>query len=191
MISVSRTGAWHGHSVNDYGHSSTLALWLIERLKGQCQESVPVWDLGCGVGLYGRMLVDAGFTAVTGVEGEPIQGSLINVIKLDLTVPFLLSSPGNVIFTEVGEHVPAQFQDVLIDNVCNACSNELIMSWAVRGQGGTGHVNCLDNDEVIDLFSRRGMVLDSLGTTSARNCIDHECPWLSDTLLIMRKCQTV
>jgi hypothetical protein len=69
------------------------------------------------------------------------------------------------------------------------------MSWALRGQGGHGHVNCLNNDEAIERFTSRGMIYLEKETESARAVIDpiknsiedKQLPWFKNTTLVFKK----
>ena len=128
------------------------------------------------------------FEAVFGFEGDPPKNKVTQGIeKRDLTVPFTLNTKGNVLFLEVGEHVDAQYQDILLDNVTKHCNGYLIMSWAVRGQEGFGHVNCLDNHEVIPLIESRGFKLMEKETKEVRSIDLSEAPWFKNTLLIFKR----
>jgi hypothetical protein len=105
----------------------------------------------------------------------------------DLTIPFVLPVAGNVISLEVGEHIPSQYQDIYIDNITKHCNNYLITSWAVRGQAGFGHVNCLDNHEIIPEIEKRGFKLMEKETQEVRSINLSEAPWFKNTLLIFQK----
>jgi hypothetical protein len=58
----------------------------------------------------------------------------------DLTKPFK-TTKGNVICIEAFEHIPSQFEKQFVENIINACSGKLVISVAVEGQPGIGHVN--------------------------------------------------
>ena len=105
-----------------------------------------------------------------------------------LTILFNLKpNKGNVISLEVGEHIPAEFMDIYLDNITNNCDNYLITSWAIRGQAGFGHVNCLDNHEIIPLIEKRGFKLMEKETEEVRNIDLSEAPWFKNTLFIFKK----
>ena len=63
------------------------------------------------------------------------------------------------------------------------------MSWAIRGQKGWGHVNCLNNDEVIDKLTKKGLIYLPEESAAARaTIIDGDtCPWFKNTVLIFKK----
>lgn len=79
----------------------------------------------------------------------------------DLTVPGFSPAGGKrdwVMALEIGEHVPAQFEAIVIDNIDMNKRCGALVSWAVPGQPGHSHVHLRSNDWVIDQFSRRGYV---------------------------------
>ena len=99
---------------------------------------------------------------------------------------------GNVVFLEVAEHVPMQYENTLLDNVTNACDSKLIMSWALRDpfQCGHGHVNNKNNDEAITVICKRGFEYLPEETQSARalqTIIEGDLPWFKNTTLIFKK----
>jgi hypothetical protein len=112
------------------------------------------------------------------------------VISKDLTIPFVLPIGGNVISLEVGEHIPKKYQDIYLDNITNNCNNYLITSWAIRGQAGFGHVNCLDNHEIIPEIEKRGFKYLEKESMSARSIIKDNAAWFRNTILIFKKEQS-
>lgn len=171
-----RDNAHHAH-MSDEG----IADWLPSFL----DRSQRTHDLGCGLGTYLRALHRAGFESLTGYEGDPpAVRDWAAIVRHDLTVP--LDVPrGNVICLEVAEHVPAEHEAQLLDNIDRACSGRLALSWAVRGQGGDGHTNCRDNGEVLELFRARGFYLDIEATSRARAAA--KLPWFPNTVLALRR----
>ena len=145
-------------------------------------------DFGCGLGNYLKDLQDYGYNQLVGFEADPPKERVFDhIIKQDLTIPFEISPKGNVISLEVGEHIPSEFMDTYLDNICNACNNYLITSWAIRGQAGFGHVNCLDNHEIIPHIRKRGFEFLANETIDVRSINLDEAPWFKNTLLIFKK----
>ena len=180
------TGYW-GANVQDcmHAYSAPLANWMIEYLNKDKDKGIH--DFGCGFGNYLKAFKDAGFTKLCGYEGEiPIRKVFDNIIQQDLTKPFTVS-PGNCICLEVLEHIPEKYTNQTLNNITNACNGKLIMSWAVRGQAGNGHVNCLNNKEVIDLIIARGFKYFEQDSLSARSVIDNITPWFQNTIMIFEK----
>lgn len=153
----------------------------------------PVIDLGCGVGSYIHELDKQGFSVI-GVEGTPNINDISlhkGIIQADLTDPtFDLKTKGHVISLEVAEHIYPAHEQTYVDNLLKHLDGALIVSWAVRGQGGTGHVNEKNVDEVIHLFTQRGLRYDNYTTTVVRSLfftngtVTNTCPWFAFSLLI-------
>jgi len=195
MIKIADTGYWDGVEAHlHHGYSRPLVNWIADFLKDEKDKQI--YDFGCGIGQYMQQLQLFGFTKLQGFEGSPpVKKVFQNIVEQDLTKPFVVPNKGNCIFLEVAEHIPKEYEDIALDNIVNACDGKLITSWAVRGQGGHGHVNCLDNHEAIERFTRRGMIYLADATESVRSVIhptknsidDCELPWFKNTTLIFKK----
>jgi len=187
-VIISNTGYWQDNKKLYHVCCVPLCEWIIEHLSHQ--KSIPIYDLGCGNGEYSKRLHEAGFESVTGLEGKlPLEAEFNNIQEQDLTVPFVLEKPGNCVFLEVAEHIPAKFEDIMLTNIANSCSNNLIMSWAIRGQAGEGHVNCVDNYEAVAKIEAKGFKYLSEESISARNAIPDDNPyfWFKNTTLVFKK----
>ena len=190
---IAPTGYWSADTAYLYhALSPGLAKWLAAML----DKSVPTYDFGCGMGGYLRALADAWHTSLVGFEGDPPRPGLWHVIhKADLTRPAntpggpsLFTKKGNVLCIEVAEHVPAEHEATLLDTLTAACEKTIVLSWAVRGQPGEGHVNCRNNSEVVPLLEARGFVCDVAATNEGRMAADF-LPWFRSTLLVFRRAQ--
>lgn len=182
-----QTGIWNQQEA-DTGHifSYKLAKWIA----GYFPKDEPVFDLGCGKGTYLSYLNDVGFSDLTGVEGTALSDFEHSNIKVkDLARPVNLGKQGNVICLEVAEHIPAQFEADVIDNMVRHIGEgqRLVMSWAIPGQDGHGHVNCRDNIWVVDQFYRRGLRLQLEETMQARAITENHCSWFKNTILVFRR----
>lgn len=184
---ISKTGYWNGKDAHiHHAHSEELAKKIIDYLKND--RKTRVWDLGCGMGFYLNELKKAGFKDLVGLEGDIPQKAIFDkILRYDITNPIRSLPKGNVICLEVLEHIPAVFTERVLKNIQYLCSDKLILSWAVRGQAGVGHVNCLNNPEVIDLFEKRGFGLLEKETENFRSVIGNTTPWFKNTLLIFQK----
>jgi glycosyltransferase involved in cell wall biosynthesis len=191
---IAHTGYWK--TINPFHVMSTpLSDWIINLLKNHKDDYI--YDMGCGRGMYLKKMSDAGFNHLVGYEGTiPRNKVFENIHKEDLTVPFFVGNKGHVISLEVAEHIPPQFTDNYLNNVYNTCASGayFICSWAVRGQGGDGHVNELNNDEAINLITSKGFTFLPEETASARSGILDEqsfeeghLPWFKNTTLIFKK----
>ena len=185
---IAKTGYWNGETAHlHHVHSQELSNWICNFLKDY--KSKNLFDFGCGLGNYLKDLKDNGFLYLTGFEADPPKNKVFdNIYKQDLTISFDLSpNKGNVISLEVGEHIPAEFMDIYLDNVTNNCDNYLITSWAIRGQEGFGHVNCLNNEEIIPLIEKRRFTYLKEESESARSVIKNNTWWFKNTILIFKK----
>lgn len=185
MEGVSPTGFWSKNLADKYHqHSHELGSWISEYFEADTQ----VHDFGCGWGKYLKDLELKGFKKLQGYEGVvPNNKFFDNIVVQNLTENFEVSQKGNVICLEVGEHIPKEYTDVFLNNISNACDNKLVMSWAVRGQGGTGHVNCLDNHEAIAIIENKGFEYLPVETKSARDSIGQHCGWFVESLLVFER----
>jgi SAM-dependent methyltransferase len=187
MNEIANTGFWNGETAhNHHVHSENLSQWIYDFcIKKKIQS---VTDFGCGLGEYLAKLSPI-VNNVIGVEGSiPKQAKFEYIIEGDLTTDLKSKAFTSdlVISLEVGEHIPAEFMGVYLDNITNHSAKYLITSWAVRGQAGFGHVNCLDNSEIIPEFEKRGFKLLEKETEKARLIIEDKAHWFRNTLFIFK-----
>jgi len=189
MKEIAETGYWNGETAHvHHVHCKELSKWICEFLGENISKFDQIRDQGCGLGNYLKDLEDYGFDNLLGYEADiPKNKVFDNIRKQDLTKLIVSGVSGTVISLEVGEHIPAEYMNVYLDNITNACSNYLITSWAIRGQAGFGHVNCLDNHEIIPLIEKRGFKLMEKETEEVRNIDLSEAPWFKNTLFIFKK----
>ena len=189
MNEIAKTGYWNAETAhNHHVHCKNLSKWIYSFLERNSSKTEPIRDLGCGLGNYLKDLQDFGFENLVGFEADPPRNKVFdNIYKQDLTIPFEFSPKGVIISLEVGEHIPAKYMDVYLNNICNNCNNYLVISWAIRGQEGFGHINCLDNPEIIPLIEKRGFKLMEKETEEVRNIDLSEAPWFKNTLFIFKK----
>ena len=183
---IAPTGYWLGDTAHSHHDCcQPLALWIARLFIRRAQQNTPVYDFGCGMGAYLRVLSGWGFTKVMGFEGEPPLGHREDVRKQDLTKRFDVPERGNVICLEVAEHIPAEFESMLVDNIDRACSGTLCLSWAIRGQVGDGHVNCRDNSEVRAIFEARGFRYNEAESNGGRATPDPDwCAHFTKTFMV-------
>lgn len=186
------TGIWSKEEASD-GHlfSYKLAKFIGDLFE---KKETPVIDMGCGPGEYVKYLYDRGFTKLLGVEGTELDEHKdfkppLFLIQ-DLTMPFSVPSRfGNVICLEVGEHIPAEHTEQLIKNLVRHVlpGHYLVMSWAVPGQEGLGHVNCMTNEAVVDMMLKAGMIHCPPITKDARAVVENHVAYFRETILVFLK----
>jgi SAM-dependent methyltransferase len=115
-----------------------------------------VLDLGCGYGQYVHYLTPM-CSSVEGYDGNPLTPTLSRGLckVADLTEPQIFKPAQWVLCLEVGEHVPRGLEEPFLDNIAFHALYGVVISWAVRGQGGRGHINTHTPEEVENLFLAR------------------------------------
>jgi tryptophanyl-tRNA synthetase len=136
-----------------------------------------VLDLGCGLGAYLAALARAGFRC-RGVEGtsgiaqvaafgDPAKQEII--VEADLAQPLELDWPrSSVISLEVAEHLRPEDEGQYLATIDRYCERWLVLSWAVPGQPGHGHINCRDNAYVCERMTALGFELAERETSVLR-----------------------
>ena len=192
MSEISKTGYWNGETAHHHHvHSEQLSEWICNFIEDK--EIFDIADFGCGLGNYCKDIATRfpePKNYVVGVEADtPKQAVYDKIINYDLTNDVTDDPRLNselIISLEVGEHIPAQHMDTYLDNITYHANYYIITSWAVRGQEGFGHVNCLDNHEIIPEFEKRGFELMEKETEDARSVIEDKAHWFKKTILIFK-----
>jgi hypothetical protein len=190
---ITKTGYWTKDTkLSEHMHSPTLSGWIIDFLKDH--KDTQIYDFGCGLGNYLKDLEDNGFKKLKGIEGDPIKTDHnFEILTLDLATPIQLEEKGIIISLEVGEHIPAEYESIFLDNLKNNCDKYLILSWAVRNSGGHGHFNELDNYEVIAKVIQLGFTFLPELSLKARHSFDMKefpedwCTHFKNTVMIFEK----
>lgn len=132
-----------------------------------------VLDLGCGSGFLIARLAQHGKT-VTGVDGSPSAHIFAadevrqNIMIRDLRLPLELGKYDLVMCTEVAEHLPAAYADILVHSICRNVNAWVFFTAAQPGQGGHGHVNEQPHAYWIRKFRERGYSPDGPRTMAFR-----------------------
>ena len=179
-------GYWMGEGVQEFHYfDRSLAdelVFFFEREKVKI-----VADFGCGMGDYVKFLNEHRITC-EGFDGHPdtekITGGFASVI--DLSETFNLGRKFDwVLSLEVGEHIPKSSENAFIENIVRHAKNGIILSWAIPGQGGHGHLNEQTNESIKMTMSRYGYSND-LQSERLFRLVSH-LPWLQNTLMVFRK----
>lgn len=148
-------------------------------------DPIDVVDLGCGNGKYCNFWKNLGWN-IQGYEGNKnvVDGGLVKY--MDLSKEQKIEKKYDlVICLEVGEHIPKEYETVFIDNLDKFTKNTLLLSWAVIGQKGKGHVNCKDNDEVISIFEKMGFMYDEKTSMLLRK--NATLTWFHNTIMVFNR----
>lgn len=158
---ITSTGIWLCKDASPHSFDEPLAKAIHEYLPDG-----PVLDLGCGDGRYVRYFNHHSRVAA-GVDGNPhLKGE--GVIVADLTKPIVYRVPC-VISLETGEHIPAEYEDVFLDNVTNNARDAIVLSWFPHDGEGIGHVNPRSNTYIKSKMLKRGWVSVELGEKKLRS----------------------
>lgn len=146
-----------------------------------------VIDMGCGPGKYVDFLNDHGFSTI-GIEGTQFNHPKILIGDLTNPLDKIINISDVVISLEVAEHIPVEFEDEYLTNITTYASKKVILSWAIPGQCGLGHVNEQSNDQVIRKMSERGFYLVYDETEKLRSAVkDCHCWWFRNTLMVFTR----
>ena len=144
-------------------------------------------DFGCGMGNYVKTFQENNINAI-GFDGNPNTPELTNNLckVLDLSVAKQFDESFDwVISLEVGEHLPRQFEDIFIYNLHNNNKHGIVLSWAVKGQGGHGHFNEQNNDYIKSKICNLGYINDIASEKTLRS--DSSVYWFKNTIMVFRK----
>ena len=136
-------------------------------------------DVGAGPGVLVKRLRELG------VDARGIDGSVHALVKADedvrefLTVaditdassPLVVEPVDLVVCTEVAEHLPEEFADVLVQKLCDACTlgGAVAFTAAPIGQSGHDHINCQPLYYYwVDKFRARGFEVDDDATVKLK-----------------------
>jgi SAM-dependent methyltransferase len=124
-----------------------------------------VLDLGCGPCRSLAHFKELGIARVVGLDGAVsllsnpyVQAFKKDIILLDLEKsPCVMGEPFDLVWSyEVAEHI-ANEENFLLTLTENS-RHWIVMTAAVPGQGGIGHVNCQPRDHWVSKLSERGFV---------------------------------
>ena len=145
-----------------------------------------IMDLGCGDASYLSHLKEV-CPVVQGYDGNPHTEELTKGLGKvsDLSQIQDLGEYDWVLSFEAGEHIPKQFEDNFITNLTKHAREGVILSWAIEGQPGEGHINCQNNDYIIYQMYKKGFICDYIKTNEAREATP--LWWFQNNLLVFYK----
>ena len=185
-MKINDLGFWETTDGTGHVHDRSLANALTQYLLDN--EIKTVVDFGCGMGDYARAFKASNLT-VEAFDGNLNTEALTEGIGsvLDLSKPFYLKKKFDAVLSlEVGEHIPAEFEDLFITNITKHVRKTLIISWAIEGQGGSGHVNCRNNDYIIADICDRGFKYNEQASNQLRKAATN-ASWFGYTLMVFNK----
>jgi len=182
------TGIWHIADKDTPEHCFDVSLGAAIAQLFKRYGIYQAADLGCGLGKYVQLLelVDID---TCGWDGNPNTDKLTDGFGavLDLSKPIDVGKFDGVISLEVGEHIPEEFEQTFIDNVTKSAGKLIVLSWAIPGQEGLGHVNNHHNDYIIEQLAMRGWHYEAGWSHWLRERAD--LSWFKHTIMVfIRKC---
>jgi SAM-dependent methyltransferase len=117
-----------------------------------------VLDIGCGQGewmsaFWRQRCVGYAF----GVDLAAPDAT--EFLRTDLTQPLHLGRTFDLVLClEVGEHLPEEAADTLVDNIVRH-AGDVVFGAAVPGQEGKGHINCQPHEYWHEKFATRGYAM--------------------------------
>lgn len=173
---IGENGAWTTWVPKHHRHDNGLIANLIWLFEGRT-----VIDVGCGDGAYTEALQTAGVDC-EGYDASPIRPTGCGY--LDLSRPIKTTERFDwVLCLEVGEHIPAAYQQTVFDNLDKLARKGIVMSWAVEGQTGYGHVNERNNDYIERIMNSYGFERYHMTEQTLRDGIT-DLPWMKDTVMV-------
>lgn len=162
-----REGILRQHLGLEAHRHAKLPAGVIQGLCTVLPQEARIVDLGAGIGHYVKELRARGYNIV-GLDGCPeiseLTGGLVQC--QDLTEPSCAHWHRAfqwAIFFEVGEHVPQEFEAVLLNNVARIPTEGLIVSWHTEKGGrmsSESHANPRSTTWVAAEFGWRGWRVD-------------------------------
>ena len=155
-------------------------------------------DFGAGLGQYG-MKLEVMFPDTLLYRGYDGAGDVEVYTQgflkfFDLTIPLNLPVTDWVMSLEVGEHVPADMEGMVIRNLHAHNCRGVLLSWGIPGQGGLNHVNLHDSQYLIDIFQELGYEHDEVVTEKFRSSICANglgACWFKTSFLALRRKEPV
>jgi hypothetical protein len=183
---INEKGFWE--NPNDTGHiyDENLSNCLINFCKENQIETLV--DFGCGMGDYVKKLIKNNFICEA-YDGNPNTEVLTDGIgkTLDLSEEINLNKKFDCVLSlEVGEHIPQIYEHNFVKNICSHTKKFLIISWAIEGQAGNGHINCKNNDYIINIIEKYNFKYNQSWSQKLRDCASNAW-WFRNTIMVFIK----
>lgn len=184
-------GAWLTESLSDHWYDASLGKALLDILPYTGANDIA--DFGCGPGWYTYLLRTHGY-CVNGYDGNPNVKEMSSLLfqdgffcqhvdltkKLEIDIPFDM-----IICLEVGEHIPAKYENTFLLNLVRNSNMYILLSWALPKQKGCGHVNCHSNKYIIDKMKAYGFYINTPITNYLRE--KASLKWFHKTIMFFQK----
>lgn len=145
-------------------------------------------DVGCGPGIYVKALIDEGLDAI-GIDIDPSCTKYFPEYSNKILVQDIFDDTqwqdkqfDICICLEMAEHISSDLSEKLVE-ILTRISTTIIFSAARPQQGGHGHINCQPAEYWIELFAKRGYVLDTAQTTDIVDYFTNAARYTSQDLV--------
>jgi len=171
-------------------HHATADKGMVKVLKQFIKDEniTSINDFGAGIGQYGSEIIPAfphmHFNAYDGA-GNVEEYTKGKVKFFDLTMPFAFPKADWVLSLEVGEHIPTKFEAMVIRNLHAHNCKGVILSWAILGQFGHGHINNHSNKYLELVFNKLGYTNDVEIANKLRESATHR--WFQKSVMVFRR----
>lgn len=183
---INPKGFWDGpRAASQHQYDALLSEALVAFFNRERASTVV--DLGCGMGSYVRHFIKCGLSA-SGFDGNPSTPQLSKgaCSVLDLSVVADVATPYDwALSLEVGEHLPKQYEAAFMENLHRHNSRGMVLSWARKGQGGTGHVNEQDGDYIKAQICAKGYLNDVEAEQALRKAAKFS--YFKHTIMVFRR----
>jgi len=119
-----------------------------------------VFDIGCGIGIYIKILNEMG-KDVIGCDLSSFAQQYskdFTIFSADVTQPIYLKKKYDIVICfEVAEHIMTKYSRQLVIN-CTYNSDTVLFTAAPVGQGGVGHINEQPYNFWINLFEKMNFI---------------------------------
>ncbi|MDO5419626.1 MAG: beta-1,6-N-acetylglucosaminyltransferase [Bacteroides sp.] len=190
-ISIASQGYWQTETLTGHYYDSGLAKGLLKLLSLMSVKTIA--DFGCGPGWYVALLRKSGYE-VDGYDGNPFVEKMsarffnngFYCQCMDLTEVLETEEAFDMVLSlEVGEHIPVRWEDTYLQNLTRNASQYVILSWAVEGQWGDGHINCRSNAYIIEKMKHLGFIISTPVSNYLRTCASRW--WLKHTIMFFER----
>ena len=183
-MKINENGYWENDSFKGHYNDKNLLNEIRSILLNKNIKKIV--DFGCGPAFYVSNLAD--IVEYEAYDGNPNTPMLTNGLAkvLDLSKEVNLYKKFDCVLSlEVGEHIPKEYEQIFIDNLVRHTDNMIILSWAIVGQGGDGHVNCQNNGYVISEMEKRGFQYNNEISNYVRS--KNVVFWFKNTFMVFEK----
>jgi cyclopropane fatty-acyl-phospholipid synthase-like methyltransferase len=184
-MAINKRGYWESGRNDSHVYDETLCIHIYNFLKNNTIKSIV--DMGCGTGEYSKYFIEKNIVC-DAYDGNPNTPQISNGIGkvLDLSVDINLNKKYDCVLSlEVGEHIPKTYEETFLRNICKHTDKYLILSWAILGQIGYGHVNCQNNDYIIKKMREHNFNYEPEISSYLRQ--NSTAPWFKNTIMVFKK----